>query len=395
MNLENFDAERFLRDHWQKRPAFIKDPWTAWRNPIAPDELAGLACEDGIESRLISENRNGSAISDWTLEEGPFDAARFARLGKSHWTLLVQAVDQYVPQVSALITPFRFIPDWRIDDVMISYAVDQGSVGPHYDQYDVFLIQGMGRRKWQVGKLCDDDSELIVHDGLRQLAQFEAEQEWICEPGDIVYIPPGYAHHGVALADAEGEAKDEGCMTYSIGFRAPSRSELIAHFCDHLLDALDDDDRYADPDLQLQDNPGEIKPAAIDMLHAMVTEKMRDRAAFARWFGQQNTQPKYGDMDITPDTAYTVETVRQYVADSKPFTRNPASRFSFIQHDESTLSLFNDGHIHDCQGDIMDMAKQLCGASVTMVDPALAQSDNAVRLLTQLLNRGSLLADAG
>ena len=381
MELDNFDTDLFLRDHWQKQPLFIRNPWRNWHNPVEPDELAGLACEDDIEARLIIETENGTG-SAWTLEDGPFDSAKFAQLGKSHWTLLVQAVDQYVPPVSALIEPFRFIPDWRIDDIMVSYAVDQGGVGPHFDQYDVFLIQGLGRRRWQVGAKCDGDTELAPHDDLRQLARFRAEHEWICEPGDILYVPPGFSHHGVAIGDD--------CMTYSIGFRAPSRSELIAHFCDHLLDELHDDDRYSDPELQVQKNPGEISPAAIDKLHAMVLTRMQDRDAFARWFGQENTLPKYSGMNMEPEEAIDAETARRYVADRTVLCRNPASRFSYIRYDEHSVALFADGVCYECHGETMKLAVQLCADVQCTVDVALAHSDDGMHLLARLFNQGSL-----
>src|SRR6218665_1377303 len=204
MHLINFDSAAFLRDFWQKRPVLIRNPWRDWANPLAPDELAGLACEPGIESRLIEQSGD-----NWSLDNGPFAEARFARLGGKPWTLLVQAVDHHVPDVAALIQPFRFIPDWRIDDVMVSYASDRGGVGPHFDQYDVFLVQGLGKRRWRLGVRCDQSTPLVPNIGLRLLAGFEATEEWGLEPGDILYVPPGFAHEGVAIGDD--------CMTYSIG----------------------------------------------------------------------------------------------------------------------------------------------------------------------------------
>jgi 50S ribosomal protein L16 3-hydroxylase len=208
MHLARFDIARFLATAWQKQPLLIRNPWAQWDNPLEPDELAGLACEAGVESRLIVRGPDGL-----TLEHGPLAEDRFAGLGADPWTLLVQAVDQHAPQVAALIEPFRFVPDWRIDDVMISYATDGAGVGPHYDQYDVFLIQGLGRRRWRVGPRCDAATPRQPHADLALIADFAATDEWVLEPGDILYVPPGFAHDGVALGDD--------CMTYSIGFRAP------------------------------------------------------------------------------------------------------------------------------------------------------------------------------
>ncbi len=284
MHLQNLDPTALLRDHWQKTPVLIRGAFPDWQNPIAPDELAGLACEPDVESRLIVAARDTLKV-----EAGPLPEARFAKLGKKPWTLLVQAVDHHVPAVAALIEPFRFVPDWRIDDVMVSYATDGGGVGAHFDQYDVFLIQGLGRRRWQVGAACDNDTELLPHDDLRLLADFVATDEWVLEPGDMLYVPPRFAHNGVAVGDD--------CMTYSVGFRAPARSELIAHYTDHILSELTDDDRYADPDLRAADDPEAITDAAIDRLHAMVLEKMADRDAFAAWFAAYVTTPKYGEAE--------------------------------------------------------------------------------------------------
>ena len=167
MQFTHFDIDLFLRNHWQKAPLLIRNPWKDWRNPLEPDELAGLACEEGVESRLIM-----AADDRLAMESGPLPETRFGDLGRDPWTLLVQAVDQHVPDVAALIAPFRFVPDWRIDDVMVSYASHGGGVGAHFDQYDVFLVQGLGRRRWRVGQRCDSATSLLPHDDLRLIADF-------------------------------------------------------------------------------------------------------------------------------------------------------------------------------------------------------------------------------
>jgi len=377
MRLVRFDITAFLREHWQKAPLLIRDPWDHWLNPIEPDELAGLACEEGVEARMITR-----AAEDWKAEHGPFAAAHFGKVGKAPWTLLVQAADQHVPDVAALIDPFRFVPNWRIDDVMVSYAADGGGVGPHFDQYDVFLIQGLGRRRWRVGPLCDASAEMFPHDDLRLLAEFEAASEWVLEPGDILYVPPGFAHDGTAIGDD--------CMTYSIGFRAPARSELIAHWCDHLLGTLDDDDRYADPGLPMQDNPGEISAEAIARLHAMVTEKLADRTGFARWFGRYSSMPKYPEVDWAPEAPIAIEDLRVRVEEQAMLCRNPASRFSFVRQDAGALLLFVDGECFECAGEVATFAETLCRRERMAIEPALAGSDAAIELIAALFNQGSV-----
>jgi 50S ribosomal protein L16 3-hydroxylase len=380
MQLHDFDSEAFLREYWQKKPLLIKNPWQSWSNPCDPDDLAGLACEEDVEARLIVHMRDR-----WKVEHGPFPEARFSQLGKKRWTLLVQAVDHYVPDVAALIEPFRFVPNWRIDDVMVSYAADGGGTGPHFDQYDVFLIQGLGKRRWQVGALCDQATALLPHDDLRLLAQFEAAEEWILEPGDILYVPPRVAHNGVAMGDD--------CMTYSIGFRAPSRSELIAHWCDDLLGRLQDDDRYGDPGLQAQANPGEISAGAIAGLHAMITGEMLDRDAFARWFGQYNSTRKYPDMDWQAEDPIAIEELRELTANDLPLCRNPASRFSFIRQHANALLLFVDGQCFECAAETIAFAEQLCAQDRIRIDPDLITSDAAMTLIAALFNQGSVAFD--
>jgi 50S ribosomal protein L16 3-hydroxylase len=378
MRLVGFDSAAFLRDHWQKTPLLIRNPWEDWRNPLEPDELAGLACEEGVESRLVT------ATDDrWAVEHGPVSEKRFGKLGRKPWSLLVQAVDHHVPEVAALIEPFRFVPNWRIDDVMVSYATDGGGVGPHFDQYDVFLVQGLGRRRWRIGGLCDADTELLPHDDLRLLARFEPEAEWILEPGDILYVPPRFAHDGVALGDD--------CMTYSVGFRAPARSELIAHWCDALLADLADDDRYADPGLAEQANSGEITAEALASLHAMVAERLLDREAFTRWFGQYSSTPKYPEVDWRPETPIGVDSLRAKLAVRTALNRNPASRFSFIRQDGDAVLLFVDGRCYGCAAETSGFAEQICAADRIVLEPEV--SDPVLALIAELIGEGGIALD--
>lgn len=377
MELDGFDSGLFLRDFWQKKPLLIRNPWRAWRNPLEPEALAGLACEEEVELRLVVKQGDS-----WELEHGPFAEARFGQLGSEGWTLLVQAVDQYVPEVAALLEPFRFVPNWRIDDVMVSYAADGGGVGPHFDQYDVFLVQGLGRRRWRIGQHCDRMSALLPHQDLRLLADFEVREEWILEPGDILYVPPGIAH--------EGEAVGEHCMTYSIGFRAPSRAELIAQWSEHLLDEIEEEDRYSDPELRAQDNPGEIGAGAIARLHAMVTGTMLDRDSFARWFGQYVSAPKYPDLDWRPDEPVTAAAMRERLAHDPDLRRNPASRFSFIRQPDGPLLLFVDGDCFECDRESAAFAEQLCARAGITIGPGTAKSEQAISLIVTLFNQGSI-----
>lgn len=377
MQLRDFQPEHFLRDYWQKQPLLIRNMWTAWRNPLEPDELAGLACEEGVEARLITQSSGSLA-----LEHGPFAEDRFGNLGDQPWTLLVNAVDHHVPDVSALLNSFRFIPNWRIDDVMVSYAVDHGGVGPHFDQYDVFLVQGLGRRRWQIGAPCDGSAELLPHDDLRLLAQFEPVQEWVLEPGDVLYVPPGISHNGIAIGDD--------CMTYSIGFRAPSRDELIEQWAEHLVDQADEDCRYADPALALQKNPGEITAQALAGLHAMVLEQLMDRGAFARWFGQYNSAPKNPDIDWSPEVSVSAADLAARASVPAELIRNPASRFAYIWESAEAVMLFVDGGCYACSGQTARFAERLCAQDqLSLVADDLAFPPTAA-LIAALSNLGAI-----
>ena len=371
-----FDIEAFLRDTWQKKPCLIRSPWVRWRNPLDPDELAGLACENGIESRLIVQGRKRLKVA-----HGPFAAKHFAKLGKRPWTLLVQAVDHHVPDVAALLAPFRFIPNWRIDDVMVSYAVDGGGVGAHFDQYDVFLVQGLGQRRWQIGAACDAGTALLPHDALRLLAHFEPVDEWVLGPGDMLYLPPGIAHNGIAVGDD--------CMTYSIGFRAPARAELIAHWCDHVLADLVEDDRYTDAGSQLQANAGEIGAEALAKLQAMVLAPLADAGAFARWFGRHVTTPKY-DGDDVAEGDRSIALPEGVLGKPTVLRRNPASRFSFVSTGESRITLFVDGTDYQCVGAAVAFGQSLCTTDTMVFDCRHAGSEVVVALATALIEAGAL-----
>lgn len=380
MEFRNFDIGRFLAEAWQKKPLLIRNPWVSWSNPLEPDDLAGLACVDEVESRLI---RGGASTLE--LEHGPLPEDRFSQLGKEPWTLLVQAVDHHSPAVAALLEPFRFIPNWRIDDVMVSYAVEGGGVGPHYDQYDVFLIQGLGKRRWQIGSQCDHTTALLPHDDLRLLANFQPTDEWVLEPGDILYVPPRFAHNGIALSDD--------CMTYSIGFRAPSRAELLSNWCETILGQLHDDDRYADPDLIAQQNPGELSAETVSQLHAMITEKMLDRSAFTAWLGHYATLPKNADMDWQADEPTDPAHVRFMVAQQVPLLRNPASRFSFIRGRSGELSLFVDGQRFECSNEVAAFAEGICATNQVMVSSELIAIEPLMELIIDLIDQGSVAFD--
>ena len=244
--MKGLNPDAFLADIWQRRPLLLRDAVPGFTDPLTPEELAGLALEDGIESRLISCREAG-----WQLRHGPFRETDFQLPGP--WTLLVQAVDHRVPAVAALHRLVNFLPGWRIDDVMVSFATDGGGVGPHYDNYDVFLLQGRGEREWHIGDACGKDVRLQPHPKLRLLADMPIRESHVLRRGDVLYVPPRLAHWGVARGD---------CLTYSIGFRAPERNAMLSRWLDQALEQLDPEVFYEDP-VSNRGRPGEITPEAV------------------------------------------------------------------------------------------------------------------------------------
>ena len=274
--LGGMTAEEFLRDYWQKKPLLIRNAIPGFCGLLSPEELAGLACEEGVQSRLVSHRR-----TKWQVEEGPFDEARFLKLPDRNWTLLVQDVNHHLDEADALLRRFSFIPYARLDDLMVSYAPDGGGVGPHFDSYDVFLLQGQGKRLWRVSE--QQDLTLVPDAPLRILQNFEAQQEWLLEPSDMLYLPPHVAHWGIAVGD---------CMTYSIGFRAPSAQELVSEFLNYLQEKSSAVGMYADPDLRPHPHPAEMGESMLQQVAAMLQELQWDKQDVCRFLGQYLSSPK-------------------------------------------------------------------------------------------------------
>ena len=250
--LGDVSLDTFLSEYWQKKPLLVRNALPDIKLPIVADELAGLSCEEFVESRLVIQDETSDR---WELTHGPFTEETFQSLPNKHWTLLVQAVDHWVPAAAEFLARFHFIPSWRIDDLMISYSADGGGVGPHYDNYDVFLVQTSGRRQWEVGGHFDTSSPRRPDTPVMILSDWKPEQQWILEPGDLLYIPPRVGHSGIAVGDD--------CMTCSVGFRAPSHGEILRGFADYVADTLGEEVRYADPDLVPQTNPGCLTSEAL------------------------------------------------------------------------------------------------------------------------------------
>lgn len=274
--LGGISPKQFLKEYWQKKPLLIRQAIPAFKDILSPNELAGLACEDEAQSRLISLSRG-----KWQLESGPFPEDRFNHLPKTNWTLLVQGVNHYLPEAAELLKLFSFIPHARLDDLMVSFAPNGGGVGPHFDSYDVFLLQGLGQRRWRISQ--QTDLSLVKDAPLRILQNFVTEQEYVLEAGDMLYLPPHVAHWGVAVGD---------CMTYSIGFRAPSAQELGTEFMAFLQERLTLEGMYSDLNLALQKHPAEISIDMVKRVNTMLKKIRWNKTMVAEFLGAYLSEPK-------------------------------------------------------------------------------------------------------
>lgn len=374
--LGGITAREFLRDYWQKKPLLIRQAIPDFESPIDADELAGLALEEEVESRLVIEHGE----RPWELRRGPFAEDAFSTLPEREWTLLVQAVDQFVPEVAELLEQFRFLPSWRIDDVMISFAAPGGSVGPHFDNYDVFLLQAQGKRNWKIGQMCNSESPLLQHADLRILAEFEESAEWVLEPGDMLYLPPRLAHFGIAEDD---------CMTYSVGFRAPSAAEVLTHFTDFLSQYLTDEERYTDADAQPVSDPHQIQTDALDRLKSLLAEHMSDERMLLTWFGQFMTEPRYPELVAGEELGE--EDFINALQDGAILVRNPSARMAWSEVDDDVL-LFASGQSRYLPGKLRELLKLICAADALHAENLgswLADEDGR-DLLCELVKQGSL-----
>ena len=287
----------FLRDYWQKRPLLIRNAFPAFTAPdfvppISPEDLAGLACEDTALSRIVAHDRERD---HWMLRNGPFPEEMFPDMPDHDWTLLVQDVDKWDADVATLIERFDFLPRWRIDDIMVSFAAPGGSVGAHVDQYDVFLLQAQGHRRWQIDASENPALDFRNDVDLRLLQRFTPSHDWLVGPGDMLYLPPGVPHHGVA---------EDACLTYSIGMRAPSAAELLGDFVDTLAADADDALRYRDPDLAPPADPAEIDPQSMArVVEALNLLRMNDPERLGDWFGRFITVYRSAGQVMPPATA--------------------------------------------------------------------------------------------
>jgi len=314
--------QRFMAEFWQKQPLIMRGVLPQISGLLSPDELAGLSCLQGVEARLVWEK---GADRAWQVEQGPFAEQQLSSLPPSGWSLLVQQVDRLVASVADLTENFLWLPNWRIDDVMVSYAGDQSGVGPHTDLYDVFLIQGQGLRDWYVSDHAILSPNLVPGLDLKILADPFAASPIRLLPGDLLYIPPNFAHHGIAIGES---------MTYSIGFRAPCYRDLLMDYAKSVAEQLDDAELYTDPDLTVQREPGLLAQRAIDTMQRKLHDALFTGHGFAKWLACELSKPRLAN----PDELQPVDLPSQPC----DFRRREGCRFLYIKTGEC-LFLYVEG----------------------------------------------------
>ncbi len=384
VSLGAISPHQFLTQIWQRRPLLVRQALPGFDGPLDRDDLAALAGDPAVESRLVRRRagRGPDRTDDWTVEDGPFAPSRLARLPKRDWTLLVQSVDAWVPAVAALADRFAFLPTWRREDVMVSHAAPGGGVGPHVDRYDVFLLQGRGRRRWRVGPVGGDNGPERDHPRLKLLADMPVAETHVLDPGDMLYLPPGVAHDGEAL---------ESCVTYSIGWRAPSVGALALALAHQAAMSPAGDALYGDPEPPVQDDAGAISPAALAHARRLVLSLLDDPALMADAFAREVTEPKVPDALAVPDDPADAATVRGWLATGAVLRRPGGARLATVAAPDG-VTLYANGERYDCPGRLADLARHLAGNPTpdASVLAARADDDAALALLADLINDGAL-----
>ena len=364
--LGGLSPQTFMRRHWQTKPLLVRQAVPGGTDLVTRAQLVALAAHEEVESRLVVQR-----AGRWSLRQGPLVRAALPPFKQPHWTLLVQGLDLHLPAARALLDRFRFVPDARLDDVMVSFATDGGGVGPHVDSYDVFLLQAQGRRRWRIGKA--KAPELVPDVPLKILANFEPQQEWLLEPGDMLYLPPGWAHDGVAVGE---------CMTCSIGFRASGRDELAREVVQRMLDGADLDERgplYRDPTLDATTEPGRIPAALRGFAAQSVARLLADPNALACALGEVLSEPKRGVW---------------FDASAQPLDASLGVRL-----DQRTRALYDDAHVFingesfRASGRDARLMRRLADHRALAAPDVAALSEGARALLDDWLDAGWLRLD--
>lgn len=369
-----FDYQEFLKNSWQKTPKILRN-FLSYEQLITPDELAGLACESFAESRLVQKSPQKN------VEHGPFLEELFEELPSEDWTLLVQSVDLYDEHTRHIKKLFDFIPGWRLDDIMVSFATPGGGVGPHFDHYDVFLIQGEGKRLWQLGETCDHNTPINKSSQLNLLSDFSVKEEFILEKGDALYIPPHISHNGIALADS---------LCFSVGFRAPSVYEMSPQFNGNKKELDNPFHRFKN-----SDSPGKQKYCweitESDLKEAFKISSHEDYEGFVRLFGTLVTEPRNKELFYNNYPIDSVADLWSIIAGKGKVCLHPASRFAFcILQSLDLVFLFSDGRTYPISINEASLAKEMSESLFFEGFIAKYQTSECANVILDMIRFGSI-----
>lgn len=371
INFEQISINTFLTDFWQKKPLVIRNALPQFQNILPADELAGLSMEEEIESRIVIATPEKAPY--WHLKNGPFLEKDYQQLPPTHWTLLVQGLDRWIPELALLFEYFNFIPQWRVDDLMISYASEHGSVGPHYDNYDVFLYQAQGRRKWLLTTKHCNEENYMSDVPLRIMQQFDIEEEYILEEGDMLYLPPHVGHYGIAL--------NNDCMTYSFGYRSYSDRELWDSFGDYCSELGEASIYYKDPNWAVLQETSELPKESWMSAKATLLSLLNDEQKLKLWFGCFATQlDRQAEAALPEPVSKPLKFFMKKLSQTTELTRHPSVRFAYQLQDEAPfMTLFINGCEWNCQNVSIELMKLVANQRVIAIDeiqPWLHQAEN-------------------
>ena len=376
--LGGITIDDFLKEYWQQKPLLVRNAIPDYLCPVTPERLMQFACEEEVDSRLIQHIAESGT---WQLDYGPFDIEDFDHLPATHWTVLVQQVNRLHPEIRALLDLFNFLPRWRIDDIMISYAPNEGGVGPHVDNYDVFLIQGRGQRRWQIDPVPVQEEKLIPDLDVSILSDFEAKEDWVLNPGDMLYLPPRVAHNGISLGN---------CMTLSVGFRAPSFQEMITGYFLELSEQVDPLKRYTDAGIRPTDNPGLIDSAAIQRVIEVLSQYQPDEAGVATWFGKHITMNTRDYYPPFPEEELTAERIESRLQQGDAIKVDPGLQAAYAKPSAQALSFFVNGMAFSLPSTSEPIVQTLSRGEAASAEEVLSvfSDANVSKCLVALINDG-------
>lgn len=374
--LGGITAEQFLSEYWQKKPLLVRNALPEVINILEPNDVKELALDETVTARLIKQKDKDQ--NQWTVKSSPLIKGDFQKLPKL-WTLLVQAIDHYSFDMSEMWKKFAFIPQWRRDDIMVSYAPKGGSVGKHFDFYDVFLVQGYGHRRWQLGQMCNTETEFVAGQPLKLLPEMDVHFDEVLAPGDLLYVPPGLSHYGVA--------EDE-CLTFSFGFRMPNIADMVDQTSNRLADAAELNNPLVDITRQKVAQVGEINAEELAYLKAQVLERLQNSDDIDRAIMALMSEPKY--LDSVPEAdEIAVDDLREVIDQGYQLMIEPASRLLYTQQADS-LAFWGNGELFSISDEFTTQLKAIADGQAIAFDSSFKSTD-ILEDVVHLLNESILM----